>query len=61
MDTTTTFGHLSQIKVDRGGASLRPAARSFVQTLETGNRELSREKPESFLSASRNLCLRRAI
>jgi hypothetical protein len=36
-------------------------ARSFIQTLETGNGELSREKLELFLSASRDLCLRRAI
>ena len=36
-------------------------AGSFVQTLETGNRELSRGKLESFLTASRDLCLKRAI
>ena len=36
-------------------------AGSFVQTLETGNRKLSREKLESFLTASRDLCLKRAI
>ena len=36
-------------------------AASFVQTLETGNRKLSREKLESFLTASCNPCLKRAI
>jgi DNA-binding GntR family transcriptional regulator len=36
-------------------------AASFVQTLETGNRKLSREKRELFLTASCDLCLKRAI
>jgi DNA-binding GntR family transcriptional regulator len=36
-------------------------AMPFVRILETGNRELSRGKLESFLTTSRDLCLKRLI